>query len=42
MQSSRYSALIGQNLQANYRGMFREARRNMPHPYDHTRQPTVR
>jgi hypothetical protein len=30
---ARYSALIRENLLANYRGMFREAGGNMPHPF---------
>ena len=30
---ARYSTLIRQNLQANYRGMFREAGGNLPYPF---------
>jgi hypothetical protein len=30
---TRYSALIRQNLQADYRGMFREAGGSMPYPF---------
>jgi putative isomerase len=32
-ETARYSALIRQNLQADYRGMFREAGGNMPYPF---------